>query len=125
MKSNDLSGSWTGEIRRISEAVDPASQSVGIFLEVRGENLKEGMFLEGVIEGESGEELMAEIPRDIVNRNNQVYVVEDSIVRLAKVSPVRYLSQTVWVKGLENGQMVVGESVDEPLEGIKVTTSIQ
>ena len=124
--SNDPEGSRTGKISRISEAIDDASQSVGLFIAVRGENLKERMFPEGKIGiGENSEELIAETPRDIVNRNNQVYVVEDSIVRLAPVLPERYSSQTIWVKGLKNGQMVVGKPVDEPLKGTKVTTSIQ
>ena len=62
LKSNNLEGSWTGKVKRINKAIDPSSQNISIFIQVTGENILEGMFLEGIIVAdESTGEFVAEI----------------------------------------------------------------
>ena len=70
---------WKGVVRRIGSTVDPATQSVNVFLSLRnnGQEVYEGQYLRVQIPGTRMKDVM-EIPRNAVFNRNQVYVVVDS-----------------------------------------------
>lgn len=109
---------WKGRVSRLGGNLDPATQSIPVFIRVSGRGLKEGMFLETEIDAASFEGVVA-LPLDALTRNNQVHVIKDSTVVLQDVSPVNFESNQVWVKGLKEGEEVIVESVLEPIVGIK------
>lgn len=120
LHSTELSGSWTGTIARIGSTINEASQSVPLFITLGGSNLKGGMFLEGTIEtGRVTEEAVMELPQEALIRNDQVYVIEDSVVRTTSVEPVRTYQNQVWVRGLTEGQIVIKEPGSTQLQGTR------
>ncbi len=111
---------WKGTIQRIGQVVDDANQQLSIFINVKGEGLKEGMFLEGTIEAgrKAGSKVMV-LPLASMTRNEQVYVIKDSTVQAKPVKPVRYNKEQVWVTGLQDGEIVIKTPGNEPIHGMK------
>ena len=67
---------WTGKVIRVNSLVDPASQTIPTFIQVRGDNLKEGMYLEADITAKA-EENTYEINRKLLVDNDKVFIVRD------------------------------------------------
>ena len=42
---------WKGTVSRISDVVDPATQTIKVFINVSGKDLKEGMYLSATVTG--------------------------------------------------------------------------
>ncbi|RME93589.1 MAG: HlyD family efflux transporter periplasmic adaptor subunit, partial [Bacteroidetes bacterium] len=86
--SEDIAGSWQGRIKRISNQIDPASQTVQVFVDVRGKDLREGMYLHG----EAAAQTVANayrLARDLLINQQQVYELQDSTLRLRPVDVVK------------------------------------
>lgn len=101
---------WMGVVSRINPTVDLRSQSVEIYLEVGGNGIYEGMFLEGVLE--AGEPIqIAEIPKSALLRNGFVYVIEDGVTSQKPIEVINIGHDTAWVTGLmENDRIIQNAS---------------
>ena len=97
---------WTAMVSRINPSVDPRSQSVEIYLEVDGNGIREGMFLEGVLEAGEPSEL-AEIPKSALLRNGYVYAAAEGVIRQVPVRVTDVGHETVWVSGLADGDQII------------------
>ncbi len=117
--SDDIAGTWRGSVIRISDRIDPTTQTARIYVRVQGQNLKEGMYLSGKIQGKALDRVVA-LPRGLLIDQSKVYTVQDSIMKLIQVNPVRYSSQQVWVRGIPDGATMVNEAVIGAFEGMKV-----
>ncbi len=117
LTSRAVQGQWQGKVSRIGKSVDASTQSVAVYLLVSGEDLKEGMYLEGKFATRAYENAV-EIPGETLTRKNQVYVIEDSIVRLKDVVPLEFLENTVIVQGLAPGDQLITDPIQSPIQGI-------
>lgn len=107
--------SFRATIARVNPSVEPASQQVYVYLEVPGENLREGMYLEGEIETQLTREL-AKIPKPALLRTISVLAKRDGQLLEVPVE-IEYLERSyIWVSGLQNGDEIV-EDVSEPVSG--------
>ncbi len=100
---------WTATVSRINPSVDPRSQSVEIYLEVTGNGIREGMFLEGFLEAGDPKEL-TEIPKSALLRNGYVYAVADGVIRQVPVHVTDVGHETVWVSGLTDGEQIIRDA---------------
>ena len=120
MYSEDITGEWTGEIRRIGNQIDAGSQTVEVFVGVSGKELREGMYLRGeaaarVLEG------VVEIDRNLLIDEREVYVVrDDSLLSLQPVMVRKSNRSTVLVSGLSDGTELVTGTVAGAFEGMRV-----
>jgi len=110
---------WRGKISRINTSVDQQNQMVQFFVKVASQDLKEGMFLQARINSKSAEDAF-EIPRSVLQDKNEVFVVADSILITQKITPVHFTKNTVIVKGLKNGQLVLNKVPPGSFSGMKV-----
>ncbi|MCG8306982.1 MAG: HlyD family efflux transporter periplasmic adaptor subunit [Cytophagales bacterium] len=110
---------WKGKIIRINGRVDRATQTVMVYIELNGKDLKEGMYLEAVMEGESIENSV-EISRSLLIDESKVYIVQDSSLLLVDIDPVFFNEKTVVVRGLEDGQQLVSKAVPGAYAGMEV-----
>lgn len=115
----DNSKSWEGKIIRVNGRVDQASQTVKTFIQVEGEELKEGIYLEAQLVAKK-ESNAYEIARKLLVNNGSVYVLQDSVLELVKVDPVYFKNKTVVIKGLKNGTKVLSKNVPGAYEGMAV-----
>jgi len=115
----DNSNTWEGKIIRVNGKVDQASQTVKTFIQVIGNELKEGMYLEAQLVAKH-EKNAYEIARKLLVNNESVYVLKDSVLALVKVNPVYFKDKTVVIKGLANGTKVLSRNVPGAYTGMAV-----
>ncbi len=121
LTGDKASQQWQGTVRRISDVVDPNTQTAKVFIRVQGQNLKEGMYLSAAIQGKPLKQVV-EIPRKLLQNGNQVYVVQDSVLKLREIELVQIKPQTVLVKGLPDQTALLDEVVIGAFEGMKVNS---
>jgi len=124
LNSDDIKGTWTGRIRRISDQIDASSQTVQIFVSVNGQHLREGMYLSGEVNATDIEEAVR-LPRNKLINQNSVYTVQDSTLRLKPVEVVKITREAVVVKGLPNGTKLLDTQLPNAFDGMKVNVSEQ
>lgn len=105
--SPDVAGNWTGTIDRISPVVDAASQSINVIANVRGKDLREGMYLTGAIKGVEVYDALS-LPAYMVFDNEYVYTVEnDSVLQKTKIQVVEWLDDQIIITGIGPGTTMV------------------
>ena len=111
--------SWEGSIIRINGKVDQATQTVQAFIELKGSDLKEGMFLEAEIHGKQ-EANAFEVSRNLLINQSELFVVENGALASKSVEPVYFTQSTVIVRGLEDGDQLVNRPVSGGYHGLEV-----
>jgi membrane fusion protein (multidrug efflux system) len=117
--AEDGSGEWMGKVIRKADYVDRNSQSVSVFVSVQNNSdnpLYEGQYLKASFDGEITGQAM-EIPRRAIFNNNEVFIVNDSILRKAVISVLRVNEQSTIFNGLDEGVAVVVEPLVNIVEG--------
>lgn len=116
----NTSQNWVGKVSRINGKVDTETQTVQVFVTLRGDQLKEGLYLEAVIDGQ--EKLNAiELPRNSLVDGNKVYVVNaDTSLDLQEVEVIHKTRETVIVQGIADATAVLGEPIPGAYIGMKV-----
>lgn len=125
MNSENQAGSWKGTVSRISSKIDPNTQTIKVFIRTSGRDLREGMYLNANIRGETVNNAYV-ISRDLLLENNQIYLINnDSTLALQTVNPVYASGNRVIVKGLENGMTILAENITGAYNGLKVQTYME
>lgn len=110
---------WTGKVSRINGKIDKTSQTVQVFIEVRGKVLREGMYLEANVPVKAEKEAI-EVNRKLLIENKSVYVVKNNVLDLVEINPVHFNENTVVLKGLKNGEQLVYKPVAGAYVGMPV-----
>jgi multidrug efflux pump subunit AcrA (membrane-fusion protein) len=111
--------SWSGKVVRVNGRVSPATQTVQVFIQVSSNDLKEGMYLEAEVQAKE-EANTCEVSRKLLVNNEKLFVVKDSILDYALVTPVYFTDKTVVVRGLEDGTLLLSRAVPGAYAGMKV-----
>jgi RND family efflux transporter MFP subunit len=117
---------WDGKIARISDYVDPNTQSINVYVTLLPNNqnkLFEGIYLQAEIEGKIVVNTM-EIPRKALVNNNQVFVVDNGKLKLKPITIHKVNSNSLIFSGLETGELVVVESLVNVAENTSVKTQV-
>ncbi|WP_421946481.1 efflux RND transporter periplasmic adaptor subunit [Phaeodactylibacter xiamenensis] len=122
--SEDIEGSWNGKIRRISDQVDAGTQTVRVFIAVNGNDLKENMYLRGDVVASSIDNAFA-LPRNLLNDQRGVFVVQDSILRMEEVQVVKMTDESAIIRGLKDGTPILAQPIPDAFDGMKVRISTQ
>ena len=121
----DLQGkrAWNGFVKRINGLINPATQTVQAFIQVSGQNLTEGMFLEASVTANTEHDVV-EIERSLLSNGNMVFVVKnDSVLTSLEVQPVHFTDKNVMVRGLPNGTKLLSKSLPGAYDGMIVKIS--
>lgn len=118
---NDANGfAYTGKVVRINGRVDQGTQTIKVYIEVQGsENLKEGMFLEALLNAKEETEAIS-LPRQLVVDNSKLFIVRDSILDLVEIEPVHFSDKEAVIKGLEDGTQYLAKPVPGAYAGMRV-----
>lgn len=117
--------SWNGRVTRISEFVDPNTQSASVFVEIKNSvqaPVYAGMYLIANFADNTIEQSM-EIPRQAVFNQNQVFIVQDSTLKKMEIQIRKINSNTLIFNGLEKGTELVVEPLINVREGTVVITN--
>lgn len=110
---------WNGTVVRVNGRVNPETQTVSAFVEVKAEDLKEGMYLKASVNAKE-EENAIEVPRKLLLDDNEVFVVKDSILDVQKVTPIYFTEKNVILKGLQDGTALLAEPVPGAYPGMVI-----
>ncbi|WBX72781.1 efflux RND transporter periplasmic adaptor subunit [Tenacibaculum pacificus] len=110
---------WEGKVARINSKIEQASQTVQVFIEVKGKNLREGMYAMANVFAKEATNVI-EINRKLLVENKSVYVVKNNVLDLVLVNPVHFNENTVIVKGLKNGAQLVSKPIAGAYIGMPV-----
>jgi len=119
LQNLEKTSSWSGRVSRINGRIDQSTQTVQVFIEVKGKELREGMYLEANVPAK--EEVNAiEIPRKLLVENKSVYVVKENVLELVDITPIYFNEKTVIIKGLANGTQLVSRPVAGAYTGMSI-----
>ena len=118
-KSGEIAGSWTGVVKRVNEVLDASTQTVKVYIAVNGANLKEGMFLSGMIDTKPIPSAMV-VSRNLLLEDNKLFCVNDSVLESKSIQVIRFTENKMVISGLENGQLILAEPLAGAREGMIV-----
>ncbi len=110
---------WKGKVIRVNSLVNPDSQTIPTFIEVKGEGLKEGMYLEADVTAKE-EENTYEVNRKLLVENDKLFIVRDTILDLVQIVPVYFKETTAVVKGLKDDTKLLSRVIPGAYVGMKV-----
>lgn len=119
LTSTEGPGSWMGRVIRLAEQIDPATQTVKVFVQVQGEGLRDGMYMSGSIKADMLEDAVA-VPRSALLEDRSLYTVVDSALKRAPVEVLHQGVEQAIVRGLEDGRSVVTDRLSGAYEGMRV-----
>ncbi|AEE19672.1 efflux RND transporter periplasmic adaptor subunit [Dokdonia sp. 4H-3-7-5] len=119
LKTVNGNKSYTGKVVRVNGRVDQATQTIGVFVQVDGDDLKEGMYLESLLEAKN-EQNAIELSRKLLVDQNKIFVLKDSILDVMEVNPVYFSPDKMVVKGIPDGTKVLSKSVPGAYAGMLV-----
>lgn len=119
LSAMDTNASYTGIVTRINEKIDQATQTVTLFVTVKGEGLREGMYLEAQLTARE-EQNAIKIARQLMLDENKIYVVRDSILDVIDVNPVYFSEKEVVLKGVPDGTTILSKAVPGAYAGMLV-----
>lgn len=115
----DKTQEYMGEVSRVNGRVDQNSQTITVFIEVSGDNLKEGQYLEANLQAKE-EPNAIEIDRSLLLENNQIFVVRDSILDLIDVNPVYFTNKKVVLKDVPDSSVIIAKALTGAYAGMLV-----
>ncbi|NNE32196.1 MAG: HlyD family efflux transporter periplasmic adaptor subunit [Winogradskyella sp.] len=110
---------YTGTVTRINGRIDQATQTVTVFVEVRGEDLKEGMYLEAQLDAKEIPDAI-KISRKLLVDESEIFILKDSILDIIKVEPVYFSPKEVVIKGVPDQTIILSRSIPGAYAGMLV-----
>lgn len=108
--SSETQQQWMGQVARISDFVNQNTQSVDVYLTINPgkQKIYDGQFLQSAIPASKVKDGMM-IPRNVLYNTNEVFVVEDTLLKMKEVFVHRTMDENVIVSGLKEGDHLVVE----------------
>lgn len=108
--SDETQQYWDGEVLRISDFVNQNTQSVDVFLAIQanGQRIYDGQFLQAAIPARVIKDGMI-MPRSAIYNRSEVFVLQDTLLKVKKVNVVRLEKESAIFTGLEEGDALVVE----------------
>ncbi len=120
LSNEDETSQWQGFIKRIGGHVNPQTQSIDVFIAIKGEaQIYDGMYLKAKIPGKKISKGF-EIPRSALVDNNQVYTVEDTLLKIQEINVLKTNSNTVVIDGIASQKDVVIESMTDAYNNMPI-----
>ena len=119
LQNIEKTNSWTGEVIRINNIIDQASQTIQVFIKIRGDNLREGMYVEASLQT-GFEENCFEVNRNLLIDENKIFLIQEGELILKEIQSVHFKKNTVIIKGLENGALILAKPIANAHQGMQV-----
>lgn len=120
LSSAAVAGEIRGRITRLNNAVDTRTETVELFIDITDDRLLDGLYLAGTIRTNSYKGV-AVVPVTAIVNHNQVYCIDAGILRLTAVEIIGTTGDSVLVRGLNEGELILTEVVTAAREGASLT----
>lgn len=121
LSSDDFDGLIEATVARVNETIDPDTQTVGVYVLLNDPRLKDGMYLSASLEVPVN--AAAVIARELLDRENRMFVLRDSILTLLPVEVVSVDGKTAIVRGIQDGMMILAEPMEGAYSGMVISES--
>ncbi|HKK40716.1 MAG TPA: HlyD family efflux transporter periplasmic adaptor subunit [Cryomorphaceae bacterium] len=111
---------YRAKVSRINDKVDPETQQVQIYAEIRDDRAKSGVFVKGKVPAGTYTDAIR-IPTDALVNENAVFVVGDSTANLMEIQTPYVGAETAIIKGIQEKTRIVIDQHNESLDGSVVT----
>ncbi|NLR94124.1 efflux RND transporter periplasmic adaptor subunit [Flammeovirga agarivorans] len=111
-----------GIVSRKSKIVDPQSQTIKVFVQVRPKSTSEifeGQFVKVEFKGNTIENVV-ELPREAVIDEKFIFTVQDKKLHQKEIEVIKINGDSYYIKGINENEMIVTESVFNGKEGMSV-----
>ncbi|MFP4528850.1 MAG: efflux RND transporter periplasmic adaptor subunit [Candidatus Kapaibacterium sp.] len=115
----DMPAKWNGRVGRVNRKIDPTTQTLNIFAEISGENLREGMYMRAEIKGIRLDSVLR-VPRRALVNNNYIYIARDSALYEESIELVRMDESSAFIRGVRPGDTVITEPIVGASPGMAV-----
>ena len=115
---------YEGHVTRINGKVDQATQTIKVFVEVKADNLKEGMYLQAQLEAKDEPDAI-KIPRKLLVNNSEIFILKDSILDVIKVTPVYFSPNEVVIKGVPDDTQILSRPLPGAYSGMLVKPTME
>lgn len=117
--STDLAGEWIGTLKRINQKVDAGTQTVRIYFEVRGAELKEGIYLSGELPSTAIDRAFA-IPRRLLVQDRYLFSIQGD--RLQRIAPriAGFTEESAVITDLPDGTLLLADQLPGAHDGMQV-----
>lgn len=119
LKTLEGTDSYVGHVTRINGRIDQATQTIKVYVEVKADNLKEGMYLEAQLEAKD-EPNAIKISRKLLVNNSEIFILRDSVLDVIKVRPVYYSPNDVVIKDVPDNTQILSRSLPGAYSGMLV-----
>ena len=110
---------FSGVVSRVNGSIDATTQTITVYIEVKDEKLKEGMYLEANLNAKD-EANAIEVSRSLLLDNDQVFVVRDSILDVIDVQPVFFSDTKAVLKNIPDGTIILSKPIPGAYAGMLV-----
>jgi len=115
----NLDKEYIGKVIRINGKIDQATQTIKVFVEVKGADLKEGMYLSAQLDAREEPDAI-KIARKLLIDESQIFIIKDSVLDLLEVKPTYFASKYVVIKGVPNGTRILSKPIPGAYVGMIV-----
>lgn len=116
--------SYIGTVTRVNGKIDASSQTITTVIEVNHPDLKDGMYLTANLQAQEIDHAI-ELDRSLLQDGEQLFTVQDTVLKLQKVQPVHFSDKTVVVTGIPDETIILSKILPGAYEGMIVKTEEQ
>ena len=120
----DKTESYIGKVSRVNGSIDATTQTITAFIEVKDDNLKEGMYLEANLNAKSVADAI-EIDRNLLTDSQEIYVIKDSLLDVIPAKPIHFSDTKVILQGVPNGTIILKRPVPGAYSGMLVQPFVE
>lgn len=116
---NDDQTDYKAEVARINARIDAPTQTLLVYLKVNSNRLLAGQYVTGDISGETFDNAQKIAQKSLV-RNNMVFISVNNVALIKEVEILANERDSVIVRGLSVGDLVIDEFRDASFEGTRI-----
>lgn len=119
VKNLEETKEWQGKIMRINAVLEQTSQTKKIFINLKGKDLSDGVYLKAFIKAKDQDNVF-EINRSLLINDKNIYSIENNKLKLISVTPIYFKDKKVIVKGLKDNTVILANTIAGVYEGMEV-----
>ena len=106
-------------IDRKNAVIEPANQSVKVYMKLTDSDLKPGAYVEGSISGRNFTDAVR-IHQDALVRDSEIFVIQDSVATFRSIEVLAQSGDSVTISDIEPGAVIVDDFREAAFEGTTV-----
>lgn len=116
---DDLPGEFKGTVSRVNELIDKSTQTVAVYITTTDQRLRNGLYMRARIESGPIENALR-VPVGALAGEGQVWVLNDSALKLVDVEVAAVENGNVLLRGLPEGTLLVLDPPTDAKPGLKI-----